>query len=185
MLGFLRLNLWSASSETKTNAYITMVRSNLEYCASAWNPWNSRRSSPPNPSNGDFLQLWYLVVALELCRRELVPGSATQAGDVNLLVPMGYHSCVFFPFILTFIYMAYPWPILFSIFPITSLYDILFLRTVIQWSILTELRNTQIQIPGRTWRGTNWPARGREHKMLYLTWYTTACKLCEQIVLIS
>ena len=38
MLGFLRRNLRSASSETKTNAYITMVRSNLEYCASAWNP---------------------------------------------------------------------------------------------------------------------------------------------------
>ena len=38
MLGFLRRNLRTASSETKTNAYITMVRSNLEYCASAWNP---------------------------------------------------------------------------------------------------------------------------------------------------
>jgi len=25
-----------------------------------------------------------------------------------LLVPMGYHSCVFFPIFLTFIYMAYP-----------------------------------------------------------------------------
>ena len=68
----------------------------------------SRRSSPPNPSNGDFLQLWYLVVTLELCRRGLVPGSATQAGEVNLLVPMEYHSCVFFPIFLTFIYMAYP-----------------------------------------------------------------------------
>ena len=38
MLGFLRRNLRSASSETNTNAYITMVRSNLEYCVSAWNP---------------------------------------------------------------------------------------------------------------------------------------------------
>ena len=38
MLGFLRCNLRSASSETNTNAYITMVRSNLEYCVSAWNP---------------------------------------------------------------------------------------------------------------------------------------------------
>ena len=37
MLGFFRRNLRLASSETKTNAYITMVRSNLEYCASAWN----------------------------------------------------------------------------------------------------------------------------------------------------
>ena len=36
--GFLIRNLQSASSETKTNTYITMVRSNLEYCASAWNP---------------------------------------------------------------------------------------------------------------------------------------------------
>ena len=38
MLGFLRCNLRSASSETNTNAYIKMVRSNLEYYASAWNP---------------------------------------------------------------------------------------------------------------------------------------------------
>jgi len=39
MLGFLRRNLRSASSETKkTNAYITKVRSNLENCVSVWNP---------------------------------------------------------------------------------------------------------------------------------------------------
>ena len=38
MLGIPRRNLRSASTETKTNAYITMVRSNLEYCASAWHP---------------------------------------------------------------------------------------------------------------------------------------------------
>ena len=38
MLGILRRNLRSASTKTKTNAYITMVRSNLEYCASAYNP---------------------------------------------------------------------------------------------------------------------------------------------------
>jgi len=38
MLGFIRRNLRSASSETKTNAYVTMVKSNLEYCASVWNP---------------------------------------------------------------------------------------------------------------------------------------------------
>ena len=36
--GFLIRNIQSASSKTKTNTYITMVRSNLEYCASAWNP---------------------------------------------------------------------------------------------------------------------------------------------------
>ena len=56
---------------------------------------NSRGSSLPNPSIGDFLQLWNLVVALELCRRGLVPGSATQSGEVNLLVPMGYITAVF------------------------------------------------------------------------------------------
>ena len=38
MLGILRRNLRSASTETKTNAYITMIRSNLEYCASTWYP---------------------------------------------------------------------------------------------------------------------------------------------------
>ena len=38
MLGFLRRNLKSTSVETKTNAYISMVRPSLEYCASGWNP---------------------------------------------------------------------------------------------------------------------------------------------------
>ena len=38
MLGFLRGNLKSTSVETKTNAYISMVRPSLEYCASVWNP---------------------------------------------------------------------------------------------------------------------------------------------------
>ena len=38
MLGFLRRNLKSTSVETKTNAYISMVRPSLEYCASVWNP---------------------------------------------------------------------------------------------------------------------------------------------------
>ena len=37
----------------------------------------------------------HLVGALELFRRGLVPGSATQVGEVNLLVSTGYHSCVF------------------------------------------------------------------------------------------
>lgn len=39
MLGFLRRNLKSANQATKTNAYVTMVRSNLEYCSSTWNPY--------------------------------------------------------------------------------------------------------------------------------------------------
>ena len=38
MLGFLRRNLKSTSVQTKTNAYISMVRPSLEYCASMWNP---------------------------------------------------------------------------------------------------------------------------------------------------
>ena len=39
MLGFLRRNLRIGSQETKTMAYMTMVRSNLEYCATVWNPY--------------------------------------------------------------------------------------------------------------------------------------------------
>ena len=35
---FLRRNFKSTSVETKTNSYISMVRSSLEYCASVWNP---------------------------------------------------------------------------------------------------------------------------------------------------
>ena len=38
MLGILRRNLKSTSVETKTNAYFSMVRPNLEYCSSVWNP---------------------------------------------------------------------------------------------------------------------------------------------------
>ena len=38
MLGFLRRNLKSTSVETKTNAYFSMDRPNLEYCSSVWNP---------------------------------------------------------------------------------------------------------------------------------------------------
>ena len=38
MLGFIRRNLSSTSKETKTNAYISLVRSNLEYCCTVWNP---------------------------------------------------------------------------------------------------------------------------------------------------
>ena len=39
MLGFLRRNLRISSKETKSMAYMAMVRSNLEYCATVWNPW--------------------------------------------------------------------------------------------------------------------------------------------------
>ena len=38
MLGFLRRNLRSCKEDNKANAYFTMVRSNLEYCSSVWNP---------------------------------------------------------------------------------------------------------------------------------------------------
>ena len=39
MLGFLRRNLRQASEETKTQAYFTMVRSNLDYCSTIWSPY--------------------------------------------------------------------------------------------------------------------------------------------------
>jgi hypothetical protein len=38
MLGFLKRNLRNTSKKTKTNAYISLVRSNLEYCCTVWNP---------------------------------------------------------------------------------------------------------------------------------------------------
>ena len=38
MLGFLRRDLRGCKEDTKTNAYLTMVRSNLEYCSSVLNP---------------------------------------------------------------------------------------------------------------------------------------------------
>ena len=40
MLGFLRRNLKSCNEDTKANAYFTMVRSNLKYCLSVWNPYH-------------------------------------------------------------------------------------------------------------------------------------------------
>lgn len=39
MLGFLRRNLRQANEETKTKAYLTMVRSNLDYCCTIWSPY--------------------------------------------------------------------------------------------------------------------------------------------------
>jgi hypothetical protein len=38
MLGFLRRNLKSAVTSTKTNAYKTIVRPHLEYCSTVWDP---------------------------------------------------------------------------------------------------------------------------------------------------
>jgi hypothetical protein len=38
MLGFLRRNLRNTKEDTKTKAYISMVRSNIEYCSTVWNP---------------------------------------------------------------------------------------------------------------------------------------------------
>ena len=38
MLGFLHRNLRKASEETKAQAYMSMVRSNIDYCSTVWNP---------------------------------------------------------------------------------------------------------------------------------------------------
>ena len=81
-----QLNLYLTSSSLASSwepLYIGTVYQPQWLRLPLWH--NSRRSSPPNHSNGDFFQLWYLVVALELCRRRLVPGSATQAGEVSQL----------------------------------------------------------------------------------------------------
>jgi hypothetical protein len=43
MLGFLKKNLRITNQETKSAAYFSMVRPNLEYCASIWNP-NQKQS---------------------------------------------------------------------------------------------------------------------------------------------
>ena len=40
MLGVLRRNLRYASEKTKTQAYVSMVRSNLDYCCTIWNPYH-------------------------------------------------------------------------------------------------------------------------------------------------
>ena len=37
-LGFLRRNLKTASEKAKITAYLSMARTNLEYCCSVWNP---------------------------------------------------------------------------------------------------------------------------------------------------
>ena len=42
MLVFLKRNLEISSQDTKTAAHYTLVRPNLEYCASVWNPHHSQ-----------------------------------------------------------------------------------------------------------------------------------------------
>ena len=41
-LGFLKRNLHSAKPTTKTAAYNTTVRPNLEYCSSVWDPYHQK-----------------------------------------------------------------------------------------------------------------------------------------------
>ena len=41
MLGFLGRNLRVNNSDTKAAAYKTLVRPNLEYCASVWSPYTA------------------------------------------------------------------------------------------------------------------------------------------------
>ncbi|XP_071170995.1 uncharacterized protein [Mytilus edulis] len=43
MLGFLKRNIRTFNSETKTNAYVAMVRSNLDYCATVLNPYQKEQ----------------------------------------------------------------------------------------------------------------------------------------------
>ena len=45
IIGFLRRNLPIQNTETKTLAYKSMVRSNLEYCASVWSPRTEKLKS--------------------------------------------------------------------------------------------------------------------------------------------
>ena len=42
MLGFVKRNLQVSNQDTKVNAYKTLVRSNLEYCASIWSPYTDK-----------------------------------------------------------------------------------------------------------------------------------------------
>jgi myo-inositol-hexaphosphate 3-phosphohydrolase len=40
MLGFLKRNLKIGNQDTKSAAYFSLVRPNLEYCVSIWNPYS-------------------------------------------------------------------------------------------------------------------------------------------------
>ena len=42
-LGFLLCNLRVSSEQTKINAFIKMVHSNLEYCCTTWNPYRKEQ----------------------------------------------------------------------------------------------------------------------------------------------
>ena len=42
MLGILKRNLKISNQDTKSAAYFSLVRPNLEYCASIWNPFSIR-----------------------------------------------------------------------------------------------------------------------------------------------
>ena len=48
IIGFLRRNIQIQNTETKTLAYKSMVRSNLEYCTSVWSPHTEK------------LKLWHI-----------------------------------------------------------------------------------------------------------------------------
>ena len=46
MLGFLHRNLKITSRDTKAAAYFSLVRPNLEYCVSVWNPYTKPKNVP-------------------------------------------------------------------------------------------------------------------------------------------
>ena len=47
MLGFLKRNLKISNQDTKSAAYLSLVRPNLEYCASIWNPYSIQSIKKP------------------------------------------------------------------------------------------------------------------------------------------
>ena len=42
MIGFLQRNLSVSNRDTKASAYFTLVRPNIEYCASVWSPYRDQ-----------------------------------------------------------------------------------------------------------------------------------------------
>ena len=42
MIGFLQRNLRVSNRDTKASAYFTLVRPNIEYCASVWSPYTDQ-----------------------------------------------------------------------------------------------------------------------------------------------
>ena len=71
ILGFLRRNLQVQLEETKSLAYKSMVRSNLEYCSSVWSPHTKK-----------------LKTELETCKEGL---PAMPPGDT--ITPAVSHPC--------------------------------------------------------------------------------------------